>query len=263
MLKKLLITALKAIGVVVFAFVATAIALPFIDAYAFIIFVGIILASFLWSKYGGKKESEKPNARPDSDLSESGGQPQDSAIAAANQAASQSAAALANPETDPSSPPETKKCPHCAESIKAEAKICRYCNKEQPNPPVPLSANLFALAFMTLIIGGIIWAVVSISSFVASLPDTPSAPRDPIKSQFSRFDGSHRKLENFIQTQMNDPDSYEHVKTGRWGHQGTEDYYLVRTTFRGKNAFGGMIINSVTAKVRKSDGAVLEITDWE
>ena len=33
---------------------------------------------------------------------------------------------------------ETKKCIFCAEDIKVEAKICRFCNKEQVDPKATL-----------------------------------------------------------------------------------------------------------------------------
>jgi hypothetical protein len=39
-----------------------------------------------------------------------------------------------------------------------------------------------------------------------------------------------------------------------------EDHLLVSATFRGKNAFGGLVKNSVTAKVNL-DGVVLEIVE--
>ncbi|MHB9010389.1 MAG: hypothetical protein ACYC3E_00135, partial [Carboxydocellales bacterium] len=76
-----------------------------------------------------------------------------------------------------------------------------------------------------------------------------------IEKQFSAWDGSHINLTKYIQESMNDPDSYEHVKTV---YRDMNDYLIVTTTFRGKNAFGGVVKNSVTAKIALN-GDIIEI----
>jgi len=78
-----------------------------------------------------------------------------------------------------------------------------------------------------------------------------------IEMQFSVWDGSHRNLERFIKMTMNDPDSYDHVKTAYWD---MGDYLIVKTTFRGKNAFGGVVVNWVKAKV-DLDGNIINIME--
>lgn len=79
--------------------------------------------------------------------------------------------------------------------------------------------------------------------------------QERIEKQFSGWDGSHRNLEKLIKQNMNDPDSYEHIETG---YKDMVLYILVSTKFRGANAFGGKVINTVSAKV-DLDGNVLEI----
>lgn len=76
-----------------------------------------------------------------------------------------------------------------------------------------------------------------------------------IEQQFSKWDGSHVALERIIKKSMNDPDSYKHVET-KYGDKG--DYILVETTFRGKNAFGGVVTNTMRAKFTLS-GDLIEI----
>jgi len=60
----------------------------------------------------------------------------------------------------------------------------------------------------------------------------------------------------FVDVQaMNDPYSYEHVKTSYWDMR---DHLVVRTTFRGANGFGVVITDA--AKARASlDGKILKI----
>ncbi len=78
-----------------------------------------------------------------------------------------------------------------------------------------------------------------------------------IKAQFSAWDGSHRELERVIKKTMNDPDSYKHVETV---YAEGSDGILVKTTFRGKNAFGGVVTNWVRAKFSYS-GDLIAIVD--
>ncbi len=81
--------------------------------------------------------------------------------------------------------------------------------------------------------------------------------KELVEKQFSSLDGSHPRLTRLIKKAMNDPDSYEHDETVYWD---MEDYLVVRTSFRGRNAFGGMVRNYVKAKV-DFEGNVLEIIE--
>lgn len=68
--------------------------------------------------------------------------------------------------------------------------------------------------------------------------------RQKIEEQFSGYDGSHRKFERLIKQSMNDPDSYDHVET-KYSDKGS--FIRVFCTFRGKNAFGGLVKNTKVA----------------
>ena len=76
-----------------------------------------------------------------------------------------------------------------------------------------------------------------------------------IESKFSSWNGSHPGLTARIKESMNDPKSYEHVET-TYADKG--DHLIVKTTFRGKNSFGGVVKNWVLAKT-DLDGNVIEV----
>lgn len=84
------------------------------------------------------------------------------------------------------------------------------------------------------------------------------ARKKRIERGFSAWDGSHRELEAFIKKAMNDPDSYSHVETVWWDRG---DHLVVRTTYRGKNAFGGVVKEWVKAKA-SLDGELLEVIEY-
>lgn len=78
-----------------------------------------------------------------------------------------------------------------------------------------------------------------------------------IKAGFSAWDGSHIELKRTIKESMNDPKSFEHVETT---YADLGSHLVVLTRFRGKNAFGGVVLNSVKAKA-DLHGRIIEIID--
>ncbi|MBG6243205.1 MAG: hypothetical protein EKE20_15960 [Candidatus Symbiopectobacterium sp. Dall1.0] len=68
--------------------------------------------------------------------------------------------------------------------------------------------------------------------------------KEEIELQFSHWDGSHRDLERRIKESMNDPDSYKHYKTFYLDHG---KHITVITGFGGRNSFGGMVRNTISA----------------
>ena len=73
----------------------------------------------------------------------------------------------------------------------------------------------------------------------------------------SAWDGSVREVERYLKTVMHDPDSYDHIRSTEPVGEG--DYWTVVSSFRGKNAFGALIIN--TKKFYIQQGEVVKVVD--
>ena len=83
--------------------------------------------------------------------------------------------------------------------------------------------------------------------------------KEEIEKCFSAWDGSHTNLKYYIEDNMNDPDSFEHVKTIYYDYT---KHLIVETTFRGNNQFGALVKNTVKAQVSAdSKCTVIKIID--
>lgn len=162
-----------------------------------------------------------------------------------------------------------KNCPTCQKEISVNASACPHCGepfsppvktpedkqsiagaKSKQQPEISMSpAKRLIVVIVAIILGG---------AFLIDLMSDESDSEKraaTIKAGFSDWDGSHRELTKKIKASMHDPSSYEHVET-RYSDKG--DHLFVVTTFRGKNAFGGTVTNTMKANVT-IDGTVIEI----
>lgn len=83
---------------------------------------------------------------------------------------------------------------------------------------------------------------------------------DSFTSNFSGWDGAYRPLEKIIKKSMNDDDSYKHIETRITQLEFVKDpHATIKTTFKGKNAYGGIVKETVTARVNIKTGEVEDI----
>lgn len=84
---------------------------------------------------------------------------------------------------------------------------------------------------------------------------------DAFQGNFSRWDGSYRPLEKMIKASMNDNSSYKHVSTVYHLVLNKDSHAIVKTTFRGTNAYGGVVKQTVAARVDIRIGEVVSLLD--
>lgn len=84
---------------------------------------------------------------------------------------------------------------------------------------------------------------------------------DTFQANFSGWNGAYRPLEALIKADMHDDSSYKHLST-RYRLILTDDpLATVETTFRGTNAFGGVVKETVSARVDLQTGNVVSFNE--
>ena len=152
-------------------------------------------------------------------------------------------------------------CPACHKKFSETIDTCVHCGlKLTPEKIAEIKSaqKKTEKGCMTTFI--VIFVLIFTAGYWVDLFDGPKDTRTKrekmIEKAFNNWDGSHIELTKIIKATMNDPDSYKHVET-KYSDKG--DYLIVKTTFRGKNAFGGVVTNWISAKCGLN-GKVIEIT---
>lgn len=132
--------------------------------------------------------------------------------------------------------------------------VCKKCGYESTDWACPKcftinkSIPLFIYLLIASIIGGG-YAFLKPDEVDVIKTTHIETRKEKIEKYLDWRDGSHLELTRLIKSTMNNPDSYKHVET-KYADKG--DHILVHTTFRGTNAFGGVVTNWVWAKCNLS-----------
>jgi len=175
--------------------------------------------------------------------------------------------------------PKKNDLPRFAEEVKKGLPQLDIAHEERKVSPVP------GLIVLAVIIAVIVWGVKTCgpkdsqtepsanapqagqTAPVAAAPKPPEAPanadpKGPMPLQ-SGWDGSVPCVKQYLEKNLNDPDSYESIEWSPVKADG--DHWIVRNKYRAKNSFGAKIIkNQVFTFLnphRDVDCVILEVVD--
>lgn len=82
---------------------------------------------------------------------------------------------------------------------------------------------------------------------------------DVFLDNFSGWDGSYRPLENLIKDNMDNSSSYKHISTVYHVILNEDPHAIVKTTYREKNSYGGIVKQTTAARVNLKTGKVIDV----
>lgn len=163
------------------------------------------------------------------------------------------------------------KCEHCGElmqgKVKPKAVIgCISCKKQFRVTPELMSAYEkekqlspwdYVKRYGIYSMGGLILILFAVTLMFGESNQSIEKIRDEQVQELFFADGRNYQVEQAVKKSMNDPDSYEHIETSHVDN-GTGDV-AITMTFRGKNAFGGKVVNRAVAMVNPDSGAIISL----
>ncbi|WP_129792591.1 zinc ribbon domain-containing protein [Sphingosinicella sp. CPCC 101087] len=163
--------------------------------------------------------------------------------------------------------PGEKKCPRCAEVIKSDAKVCRFCQHEFSEADLAearrgtTQANK-AGAMGCAVIGAL---VIGVCAFTGGESAEQKVQREAAAAEdrrkgfhcLSAWDGSHSGLVDTVKASLRDPESFEHAET-RIGPN-VEGSHRVTMQYRARNGLGGMNVGMAVGQVSNSTCEVLDV----
>lgn len=157
----------------------------------------------------------------------------------------------------------SKKCSQCAEAVKVEALVCRFCGHKfpEPAPKRPMSgSNKLLLVFGGLVVVAVIGHNPGTNNSASNIAANATPSATPSSSASNDLGGMAVLAGASLKKSARDPDSLEIERAfGRTEKHGVS---YVCITYRARNGFGGMNREHVVFSLAGGDPSSRAWNKW-